>query len=217
MVIAIITALEQEFKSVKSQINNTEDIASIYKIVTGNIKSHKVYLAFSSPGKVSASALTQHLIDRFSPNLTISLGISGGISEKLQVGDVLFSNQYTQYDYNLGFSKKGENWNPAYDSEVLMTTVPEIAKPLCSSLFGTGDSFIYKDDDKERLRGMGIDACDMESGAVAQISYLNNVDNLSIRGISDLGTGTPKEFKKNMKLSIDNSMLKLKDFLGQLC
>lgn len=216
MTIAIITALDLEYNSVKSQLNNIKDISSIYKTVIGEIKNHTIILGLTTPGKVSASGLTQHLIDKHKPELIISLGISGGISKGLQVGDVLYSNRFIQYDYVIGFREKGLNWNPAYNSEVLETTIPENILSVCKNLFGTGDSFIYKEGEKKLLTKIGVTACDMESAAVAQISYLNNVHCLSIRGISDLGEGTPKEFKKHMRLAINNSITSLNKLLNDL-
>lgn len=216
MIIAVVTALAQEFKSVKSQLNTIKDINCNYKVVTGKIRNHEVVLGLTTPGKVSAAALTQFLIDRDSPNLVINLGISGGISSDLEVGDVLFSNKFVQYDYTIGFREKGLNWNPAYSSEILETTVPPNTINLCTNLFGTGDSFIHKEGEKRFLKKIGVTACDMESGAVAQIAHLHSTDCISIRGISDLGEGTPKDFKKHMKLAINNSIEELKKLLSLL-
>lgn len=213
MIIVIVTALDHEFKSVKSQLNATKDIDCKYKVVTGEIKNHSIILGLTTPGKVSAAALTQFLIDRYNPNLVINLGISGGISSDLKVGDVLFSNKFVQYDYVIGFKEKGLNWNPAYDNEILETTVPSITKELCTNVFGTADYFISKESEKSYLRMLEVQACDMESGAVAQIAHFNSIDCISIRGISDLGEGTPKDFKKHMKLAINNSIEELNKVL----
>lgn len=216
MTIVIITALDLEYNSVKSQLNNIKEIDSIYKVITGESKNHNIFLGLTTPGKVSAAGLTQHLIDQYKPELIISLGISGGISKGLKVGDVLLSNRFIQYDYVIGFREKGFNWNPAYKSEILETNIPKKVLPICKNLFGTGDSFIHKEAEKILLTKIGVTACDMESAAVAQISYLNKIDCLSIRGISDLGEGTPKDFKKHMRLAINNSITSLNNLLSSL-
>lgn len=216
MLIAIITALDLEYKSVKSQLKNIREIDSIYKLTFGDIKGKSVILGLTTPGKVSAAGLTQHIIDKHNPKLIINIGISGGISETLEVGDVLFSNKFIQYDYIIGFREKGLNWNPAYNSEILETSIPNQVKALCTNIFGTADYFINKENEKSYLRMLGVQACDMESGAVAQVSSLNKIDFLSIRGISDLGEGTPKDFKKHMRLAINNSITSLNKFLSSI-
>lgn len=213
MLIAIITALPQELKIIKSKINSLEEVKSPYSLFKGKYKSHQFICGFSKPGKVASSSLTQHIIDRFTPDLIINTGISGGISKNLAIGDVLISNKFIQYDFKIGFNKNGEYWNPTYNSEILTTKTPSFIINNNTYLFGTGDQFIQCPDKKKKLQSINIDACDMESGAIAQVSYINNIDFFSIRGISDIGEGTPSDFGKNMKLAVKKSTEKLFEIL----
>lgn len=209
MRIAIITALPQELKIIKSKIKNIVKIESPYTLFKGDLKNHHIICGFSQPGKVAASSLTQHIIDKHIPSLIINSGISGGLNKKLAIGDVLISNRFIQFDYKIGFSKNGEYWNPVYNSEILTTNAPDFINSNNMHLFGTGDQFINNKAQKKALLDLKIDACDMESGAIAQVSYVNDIDFFSIRGISDIGEGTPIDFGNNMKLAIRNSTEKL--------
>ncbi len=79
----------------------------------------------------------------------------------------------------------------------------------------TGDQFIHDKSQKESIiKNFGGDCCDMESGAIAQVCYLNKIPFAIIRAISDSADSeTTKDFQEfeevtaRLSASIVKSML----------
>ena len=59
-----------------------------------------------------------------------------------------------------------------------------------SGTVATGDKFIHKRDDKERIVSLfGASACEMEGGAIAHTAYVNSTPFAVVRAISDSADG----------------------------
>lgn len=212
MVIGIIVAIPPEYKVIKNHFKINNNIDSIYKELKITIKEHSLIIYQSGIGKVSSAGAAQHLIDNHSPDYIINLGIIASLSNNLGILDVAISNKFVHWDFNSGFMNQPENWHPEYNSSLLISEIPP-GFPESNLITATGDSFISNSKVKESLSTRGYHLCDMEGGAIAQICGKNRIPFILIKGVSDLGEGTGKNFKETIKNAVENSIREFEKFL----
>jgi adenosylhomocysteine nucleosidase len=209
--IAIIGAMDCEIDALK---NIMKDISSSSNnnltIYSGKIYDNKVVLAKCGVGKVNAALNTQYIIDKFNPSIIINTGVAGGIKKDLSVGDIVIGESFVQYDFDasaLGYAKGYmctgvDNDKPTiyYSSKELISKFEKIVSnmeldgnkiTIHKGRIATGDTFISSSEKKQELeRLFNAAAVEMEAGAIAQTSNINNIPCLIIRAISDLADGS---------------------------
>ena len=175
----------------------------------GHLAGRPVALAEVSPGKVQTAAATQHLIDVYDVELMISCGSAGALAPQLQIGDVILANVLTLHDFglyakddfqHLGFFDHDHPDGLHYhrmlkvDPTLLATAQhaahninrPEFTAKILTGCLVSGDQVVADETKKQWLRHtFNALAVDMESGAMAQVAFLNNVSWLAVRAVSD--------------------------------
>ena len=151
-------------------------------------------------GKVNAALGAQRMINEFHPDVIISSGCAGGNGDDVQVQDVVVSTQLCYHDVYCGTAIDN---NTVYgqvqglparfkaDARLLEKAREvrrQTAFPIHEGLIVTGDWFV---DSKEKMREIighfpEAKAVDMESTAIAQTCYINNVPFISFRVVSDI-------------------------------
>ena len=154
----------------------------------------KVILQKSGIGKVNAAIQTVEMIRQYKPDVIISSGCAGGNGDDVNVQDVVVSSELVYHDVYCGTAIDSTTVygqvqglparyqaDPYLFEKALLTG----AKP---GLIVTGDWFVdYKDKMREIIGHFPeAKAVDMESCAIAQTCYINNVPFLSFRVISDI-------------------------------
>lgn len=157
-------------------------------------------------GKVNAAYSTTLLIDRFSPDVILNCGVSGGLSSaeradlpEVKILDVIVATGCVQHDVDT---------SPIGDPKGLVSTVnmivfptdkeaSEIIKSSCECKEGicaSGEQFVASHERKEEIISLfNAIACDMESGAVAQCAYVAGKKYVCVRCVSDCGDGRAPE------------------------
>ncbi len=154
-------------------------------------------------GKVNAALGAQRMINEFHPDCIISSGCAGGNGDDINIQDVVVSTQLAYHDVYCG---RAIDDNTVYgqvqglparfeadawllENAMVVSQLPTINTQLTihSGLIVTGDWFV---DSKEKAREIiahfpEAKAIDMESTAIAQTCFLNNVPFISFRVISD--------------------------------
>lgn len=181
MKIGIIVAMDKELKQLQSLFSD------------GNVLVQKCGI-----GKVNAALGAQRMINEFRPDVIISSGCAGGNGDDINVQDVVVGSQITYHDVYCGTAidnctKYGQvqglpaRYEPApwlLEKALQMNNTVKVH----AGLIATGDWFV---DSKEKMRSI-IDhfpeakAVDMESCAIAQTCYINKVDFISFRVVSDI-------------------------------
>lgn len=154
---------------------------------TGRIASHEIIAVQSGIGKVNAALATQTLLDRFKPVLVINTGVAGGVG-KTRVLDVVIPTFVAYHDVWCG---PGTEWGEAagcprrFACLLPAGAVEDIGAKR--GLLASGDIFVSTPAEVKRIVTLYPDAVavDMESGAIAQVCYLNEVPFGYIRVISD--------------------------------
>lgn len=193
-IVGVLTAMSVEYNQLANMLTESEMVnygEDSYRI--GKIGSIQIILIQCGIGKVNAAMCSTLLIDRFNPDLVISTGVAGGIDSCLDVMDVVVSNQTVYHDMWCG---PGEVWGAVqglaerFDSDKEVVEVALSLKTdvqIRKGLICTGDIFVTKSEDKDRIKSLFPEALavDMESCAIAQVCYLRKVPFVSFRIISD--------------------------------
>ena len=179
--IGIIVAMDKELQQLQSLFTD------------GNVMVKKCGI-----GKVNAALGAQKMINEFHPDVIISSGCAGGNGDDVNIQDVVVSAQLAYHDVYCGL---------AIDSTTVYGQVQGlparyVAEPTLlakaqaldcgvkvhAGLIVTGDWFV---DSREKMQSIidlfpEANAVDMESCAIAQTCYINNVPFISFRVVSDM-------------------------------
>ena len=150
-------------------------------------------------GKVNAALGAQKMINEFHPDVIISSGCAGGNGDDINVQDIVVSSELCYHDVYCGKAiddttvygqVQGLPARYQADSELLRKAIslPTSNIRLHPGLIVTGDWFV---DSKDKMREIighfpEAKAVDMESCAIAQTCYVNNVKFISFRVVSDI-------------------------------
>jgi adenosylhomocysteine nucleosidase len=155
-------------------------------------------------GKVNAALGAQRMINEFHPDCIISSGCAGGNGDDINVQDIIVSSELTYHDVYCGTAIDNttvygqvQGLPARYPADpyllqkamaVANSSLFTLHSSLHTGLIVTGDWFV---DSREKMRAI-IDkfpdarAVDMESCAIAQTCYINQVPFVSFRVISDI-------------------------------
>ena len=150
-------------------------------------------------GKVNAALGAQKMINEFNPDVIISSGCAGGNGDDINVQDIVVSSELCYHDVYCGKAiddttvygqVQGLPARYQADPELLRKAIslPTSNIKLHPGLIVTGDWFV---DSKDKMREIighfpEAKAVDMESCAIAQTCYVNNVKFISFRVVSDI-------------------------------
>ncbi len=197
--IGIIGAMYEEIVELKANLTNIEEktVAGM-TFFKGKLNNKDVVLVESGIGKVNSAICTTILITGFKAEKVIFTGVAGGVNPKLNVGDIVVSNDLIQHDVDVtAFGcKYGEI--PRMDNsifkadEILAEKAYNAAKYLFKNktiIKGrvlSGDQFVSSAEKtkwfQDTFKG---DCVEMEGASVAHVCHLFKVPFVVIRSISD--------------------------------
>jgi adenosylhomocysteine nucleosidase len=182
-------------------------------------------------GKVNAALGAQRMINEFHPDVIISSGCAGGNGDDINIQDVIVGSEVTYHDVYCGKAiDETTVYGQVQGLPVRYTPDPYLLEKafnlqtssinLHQGLIVTGDWFV---DTKEKMRSI-IDkfpeakAVDMESCAIAQTCYINQVPFISFRVISDipLRDTDASQYHDFWNTIADNSFQITKTFVASL-
>ena len=181
MKIGIIVAMDKELQQLQSLFHDKDIMVQKCGI-----------------GKVNAALGAQRMINEFRPDVIISSGCAGGNGDDIEVQDVVVSAELSYHDVYCGRAiddttiygqVQGLPARYQADARLLQkATTLNCGVNIHPGLIVTGDWFV---DSKEKMRDIighfpDAKAVDMESCAIAQACYINQVPFISFRVISDI-------------------------------
>ena len=191
MKIGIIVAMRKELDLLLPLLQDSEESRmSGLEFHRGKVGGHDVMVMQCGIGKVNAAMGTLMLVNHFAPNYVINSGVAGGADRKVNVMDVVAGARVAYHDVWCGpESVLGQVQGlPLYyeGASRLLDLLPD-RDDIHKGLICSGDQFIDKMEDVERIKGNFPDALavDMESGAIAQVCHQCGVPFLALRVISD--------------------------------
>lgn len=188
--IGIIIAMDKELfpyldgnPYVKKEIGGKEFFEFI-------LNGKKVVAVKSGIGKVNSAYATTLLINNYNPEFIVSTGISGGLGRK-NLLDIVVAEKCVQYDVDtsalgdpIGLVSTVNKIYFVADKDKTESFAQKIGADKV--VLASGDRFVA---DKNLcdyiVKLFDASACDMESGAIAQIAYITNTPFVAIRCISD--------------------------------
>jgi nucleoside phosphorylase len=134
--IAIVTVLREEYAAVHAQLEAprpvvpTDEFPNQHAWVISSITApgreapYQVVLARGQKGREGALIAARNTIDAFQPAYVLLVGIAGGLSDRLRLGDVVVSNRIYGYGYgkvDRGSFHPRSDWNYPTDPGVAIT------------------------------------------------------------------------------------------------
>ena len=216
-----------EFRQVESMLRTTETHQhGPQRYLTGMLGDNQIVLLQCGIGKVNAATGVTDLILHFRPDCVISTGVAGGIDTCLRVMDVVVGRETCYHDVWCGDGcdpgqVQGLPTHFTGDVRLLAAaTATDTSVRVVPGLICTGDQFITRRDELERIKGEYPEALavDMESAAIAQVCHLHGIPFLSFRIISDT-PGSEAHFEQYLDFwatMADRSFAVTKAFLESL-
>lgn len=197
--IGIIGAMELEVEELKSKMENPVITTKAgMDFFEGALNGVPAVIVRSGIGKVNAALCVQILVDLFNVTHIINTGVAGSLNAKLDIGDILISQNALHHDMDVSPLGYEPGIVPQMDCSVFEADAKliSLAKASCEkvnpdvhAIIGrvvSGDQFIAGKDIKDKLiNAFHGDCAEMEGAAIAHGAYLNKIPFVIIRAISD--------------------------------
>ena len=183
----------------------------------GRLLGTDVVIARAGVGKVNAAVCAQTMALIYEPELIINSGVSGALSPKLRVGDVVIGTDVVQHDVDTtamgdepGFVSTVDRLSFPLDnfaSTAIAAAAEELGIRAVRGRIASGDQFVASTERKEEIvRLFSAVTCEMEAGAIAHVCFLNRIPCAVIRSISDGGNEeAPMSYEEFLPLAAKNS------------
>ena len=196
--LGIIGAMDVEVAILKEKMTD-KTVTNVGKMSfhAGKLAGCDVVVAQCGVGKVHAAMCAQTLCSMFGVTHLVNTGIAGSLDNDLDIGDVVVSRDVMQHDfdcYHFGYPMcKIPGLDvvafPADEKLIDMAfAASEALKPGHTKIgrVATGDQFVAAQELKNRIiERTSANCTEMEGGAIAQVSYENQVPFVILRAISD--------------------------------
>jgi adenosylhomocysteine nucleosidase len=198
--VCIIGAMDEEISEFLAHgIISRKSQRKCFCVYEASLFDYPVIIIKCGVGKVFASLITQYAIGEYQPSAVISTGVAGSLSEKLSIGDVVVSSDCVHHDMDaraLGFERGRIPYTEArffaadknLAKSALSADLESRDHKIVSGRILTGDQFIsgVRGENHryltEELKGMAVD---METAAIGQVCFVNEIPFVSVRTISD--------------------------------
>ena len=229
MKIAIIAAMEEEVAILKSKITDYQlerHLECDFHI--GKIANCEIVLLQSGIGKVAAASGTTLLLNNYQVDAVINTGSAGGLSTKLNIGDIIVSKDVFYHDVDLtAFGYKPGQMSGCPVSFAADVNYQSLAKQCIKKhgvnavdgSIGSGDAFINGKSNLERIKQTFPDAIavEMEAAAIGHVCWLFKVPFVVVRAISDNGDNeSAVDFQSFLKLAAAQSSKIVESMLSEL-
>ena len=199
LTVGVIGAMKAEIDMLKPRLTNggTVTVSGI-EFVYGELFGMNLVAAVCGIGKVFAAVCAEAMIVTFKPDRVINAGVGGSLTDKLDIGDAGIATAVVQHDMDttpLG-DPKGliSGINKVYfecDERcvALLSQAAEEHGIRCEKgVIASGDCFVNSSAKRDELREeFSAIMCEMESGAIGHVCYINEVPFGVLRTVSDNG------------------------------
>lgn len=194
MKIGIIFAMNEELNALKKYLK-IENVNKIYELefFEGVIGNTNCVLVECGIGKVNAARATQVLIDNYKLDYVLNIGVAGGVSSNLKVGDIVVGEKLVQHDFDITAFNHEKGYVPNLggkfinSSDYLIGLSKKNDIPVKYGVIASGDIFCTDVKMSNKIYTKFDALCvEMEGAAIAQVCHLCKVPFLIIRSISDV-------------------------------
>ncbi len=197
MRIAIITAMAEETLPILKKHGNVVAQNTISGVAISQIEQdgNTIYLATSGVGEIKAALAVQLLVDLFDVEVVLNFGFVGAVNHNLDLCELVAVGRVCHYQFDVTEVDTdrvvgqygGMRDNYFYLNETVLNNVlANVGKPMKVVTCASGDKFVARKDEKDRLRNeFGADICEMELAGLAIACERNNVPLFSLKVVSD--------------------------------
>jgi adenosylhomocysteine nucleosidase len=135
----------------------------------------------------------QLLVDKFDVDAVLNFGFVGSLDNRFDVGDLVLAEKVVHYQFdtsaidNVPAGQYDGNDSIYFntDKQLMDKVQNQLDTKLPQVVVASGDKFVASKEDKNYLRTLGAEICEMECAGLVIASVRNNVSLLSIKVISD--------------------------------
>lgn len=211
--IAFIGAMDLEVEAILEKMNDVkkQEISHV-DFYRGKLSGVECIVMLSGVAKVAAALSTTILFEHFEIDGVVNIGTAGGLNIEQEVLDVVVSEKVAYHDIDV----PDPNWPKGFNQEKTCFKADEhyidVIKEIVNEgndrvWFGnivTGDGFIYRDDQINRIQNEypGALCAEMEGAAIAQVSRHYGKPFIILRSLSDI------THKQNNEITFDEYAVK---------
>jgi adenosylhomocysteine nucleosidase len=229
--IGIIGAMELEVETLKSKMLTSNIVKKAgMEFYEGTLNGAQVVIVRSGVGKVNAALCVQILADVFNVTHIINTGVAGSLNAKLDIGDILISEDAIHHDVDVTIFGYALGEVPQLGTREFKAdeTLISLAKESCErvnpdlhAVIGrvvSGDQFISGNEIKEKLIStFQGDCAEMEGASIAHGAFLNNIPFVIIRAISDKADNSAEmDYPTFERAAAEHSAKLVEDLVGHL-
>ena len=184
--IAILGAVSEEIAGIKREINISDRVRlDKSEAWFGKYQGRNIVLVRTGVGRKRAQNATQQVIDKFNPEVIISMGYAGALTEGLNVGDMFVASAILSPESDSTSFEMDDPKNLKWLELANKTPPPENVKLKIGRLI-TVDMVVHTPKAKKELGSrFRAEAVEMETLEIALLTRVNQIAFISIRGISD--------------------------------
>ena len=202
--IGVIFAMKEELDEVLKQVDIKNEFnvfgLDFYSVV---FKDTECILVECGVGKVNAARTTQIMIDVMKVDYIINVGVAGGVSNSLNVCDIVIGEKLVQHDFDITVFDHAKGYIPNVgvylNSDEYLLRIAEKEKEFFNEtnfhkgVIASGDIFCTSEKMSKKINEKFNALCvDMEGASIAQVAYLSGVPFLVVRSISDIPNNNNK-------------------------
>ena len=202
--IGVIFAMKEELDEVLKQVDIKKEFnvfgLDFYSVV---FKDTECILVECGVGKVNAARTTQIMIDVMKVDYIINVGVAGGVSNSLNVCDIVIGEKLVQHDFDITAFDHAKGYIPNVgvylNSDEYLLRIAEKEKESFNEtnfhkgVIASGDIFCTSEKMSKKINEKFNALCvDMEGASIAQVAYLSGVPFLVVRSVSDIPNNNNK-------------------------
>ncbi len=224
----IIGAMDLEMEKLIGLLEGDETrVISGITFHRGTLFGREVVLAVCGIGKCFAALCAQTMILTYHPDRVINIGVAGSLTDRLSVGDIAVASDVVQYDMDT--SAVGDPVGMISGINLInLPCSPALGEKLCAAAerngikavtgtIATGDCFLASWERKNAIgEQFSAIACEMEGGGIAQACYVNGVECVVLRSISDSVNGGCEDYEQFKRLAAQHSSTVMETLLREL-
>lgn len=197
--VGVIGAMKPEVDAIKGLLKDgsTYTVSGI-EFVYGELFGMNVVAAVCGIGKVFAAICAEAMIVTFKTDVIINAGVGGSLTDKLDIGDAGIASAVVQHDMDTtpfgdpkglisGINKVYFDCD-THCADTLASAAEELGIKYEKGVIASGDCFVNSNAKRDELRSeFNAIICEMESGAIGHVCYVNEVHFCVLRTVSDNG------------------------------
>ncbi|HZK41351.1 MAG TPA: 5'-methylthioadenosine/S-adenosylhomocysteine nucleosidase, partial [Clostridia bacterium] len=195
MKIGFIAPMKEELAPLIRCLDNmtTRDF-KLQRVYEGALDGKPAAAICSGVSKVNAAMSAQLLIDLFGVSHVVVIGVAGGMSPQLTLGDTLVVESSTYHDVDWMFfsdyfphirEKNFPSDRGLLECSKRAAQGRDLRQKIHFGSLVTGDSFIEQEGREEIIRNHNPLCVDMETAAIAHVCHINGIPYIAYRSVSD--------------------------------